>query len=93
MQLDVNTNEQNRSNRSVFELMDISQADMSDMSDLTAESDGCGEINAIPIWAQADGMAEMKQVVTEMSKLDTEVRHGVAFFSQRKLVGSTHRYG
>ena len=70
--------------------MDISQADM---SDLTAESDGCGEINAIPIWAQADGMAEMKQVVTEMSKLDTEVRHGVAFFSQRKLVGSTHRYG
>lgn len=63
---------------------------MSDMSDI-AESDGCGEINAIPM-AQADGMAEMKQVVTEMSKLDTEVRHGVAFFSQRKLVGSTHRY-
>ena len=44
------------------------------------------ELNAIPmVWSQADGMAEMKQVVTEMSKLDTEVRHGVAF--------STDRYG
>ena len=51
------------------------------MSDITSYTDGFFEIQAIPmLWAQADGMAEMKQVVTEMSKLDTEVQHSVACF-------------